>query len=133
MPEVAGGITPKVSRLHFDDILNQFRLHITWQLQTPFGTFPQMEEILTFGDLATALNAIKTIWAIVTADTDETEQWVFAPLGDFTPLTTVPTGSVLRTYILKPLPPVDVGDITGPDDVEDYDGESDDWGATPPA
>lgn len=132
MPDVNGGITPKVSRLHFDDLLQQFKLHISWQLATPFGVFPQMEEVLTFGDLATALNAIKTIWAIVTTDTPEDQQWVFAPLGDFTPLTTVPTGSVLRSYIAQPIPENGVAAITGPDTVPDYDGESDDWGATTP-
>src|SRR5215471_12050423 len=90
------GITPQSARVHFSDLTQDWTLTISWQLTTPFGTFRKEEHVLRFGDLATLLTAIKTIWAIVTADTDSTEQYVFAPLGDFTPLTAVPDGMVLR-------------------------------------
>ena len=124
------GLTPKVSRLHFDDILSQFTLRITWQLSTPFGVFPQREEFLTFADLASALNAIKAIWGTVASTDDATTKYIFAPLGDFAPLTTVPDGKEERTYVAAPPPPFDMPDVEAPDVVPDYDGESDDWGQT---
>jgi hypothetical protein len=127
------GITPEVSRLHWNDLLSQFQLHISWQLTTPFGTFPHKEEVLTFGDLATALNAIKTIWAIVATATDDDQKAVFAPLGDFTMLTSVSEGTVLRTAVAVELPPPSLLILDGPDVVPDYDGESDSWGATAPS
>jgi len=124
------GVTPEVARIHWSDLLQEWTLTISWQLSTPFGTFRKSEHTLRFGDLASLLNTIKTIWAIVASDADETQVYVFAPMGDFSPLTTVPAGTVLRTEAEPALPVTASGDAIAPDDVPDYDGESDDWGAT---
>jgi len=127
------GITPKRATVHWDDLVSEWQLHISWQLTTPFGTFPEKQERLTFGDLAALLNTIKTIWAIFATGTDATEVYVFAPLGDFSILNSVPEGFSLRTVAEASTPVTDALDPGTPDTVPDYDGEGDDWGATPPA
>lgn len=133
MPDLittALGLTPKVAKIHWDDLAQLFELHISWQIVTPLGAFPEKEEVITAGTLAEILNLIKTIWALTTDSMSRDEANIYAKLGDFTSVGTVPDGFVLRTEQVAEFPAPMVGDIEGPDTVPDYDGESDSWGAT---
>jgi hypothetical protein len=126
------GLTPKVAGIHWDDLLGQFRLKISFQLVTPFGTFPEREEFFFYADLASVLNAIKTIWAITTTAGAANGDFTTAPLGDWSQLTATATGTAERGYLaaLLPAPFVDAGvDLSGE---TPYDGVAHTWGITPP-
>lgn len=135
MPGIAPpvtGLTPKVAGIHWDDLLGQFRLKISFQLVTPFGTFPEREEFFFYADLASVLNAIKAIWAITTTLEADNGYYITAPPGDFTVLATPPPGHAVRAYLASTLPDpfVDTGvDLSG---TPLYDGTADTWGITPP-
>ena len=126
------GLTPKVARIHYDDVARDYELHISWQLVTPQGVFPEVEQIITLADLASVLDKIKSLWALVAQGTSDGTEAINAPIGDYTSLGILPSGMQNRTVTLATYETPDFGDVSAPDDMPDYDGSGTDWGATTP-
>lgn len=131
-PAIPVGLTPKVAKIHWDDILHQFRLKITFQLTTPFGTLPEVEQVFDLGDLTGVLDMIKNVWAIVTTAEQDMGYYITAPAGTFAGLADIPVNKAVRNFVGPDMPDPYTPTETGPDTIPAYDGTADNWGQTGP-
>lgn len=129
---VPTGVTPKVAKIHWDDLEKLFKLKITFMLVTPLGVFPSQEFTFDFADLASAIQEILTLWALSTTGDVGAGGYITAPAGDLTVLGNPGPGMAARLYQEQINPPGFVDDATAPDVVPDYNGVTDSWGQTTP-
>lgn len=97
-------LTPQVAGIHWDDILSEFQLHISYTIKTPVGNF-RKEVRVSASDLLAAIQEIMTIWGSTTyagvdhstapfGNKDAFTAYVTAlPVADFTTVA-APTASV---------------------------------------
>jgi hypothetical protein len=111
MAAPANLLTPKIEKLHWNDLTQLFELKITFELKTPLGNYP-VEYHLTFNDLASAITAIVNIWSGVAPAIDGLG--LTYPLGDLATLNLAVTGWIGHGFV-EAIPTVGPGytDLTG--------------------
>lgn len=108
MPPVTAQNTlvPKKASIHFDDLLQQFYLKITFQFQTPLGVF-QREVRITAANLAAAITDLLNTWGAAPTGVEPASFGVYAPIGDLEHLGPF-TSPLQVTYVAQEVPDVDV-------------------------
>jgi len=111
-------VTPEVGRMHWDDLLRQFRVCASIQVDGPLGINPHYEACVTAGDLVTALNFITKTFTTVGSGEPGTK--LTMPIGDPTDLIANLALAAAFTQVVPDLPAVPTGN-EGPADGLDPD------------
>lgn len=121
-------VTPKVAGIHYNDLTQQWHLHMSRQEKTGLGVFQEMDKE-TFMSLAELIVALLNFWALV--GELRTGTLINAPLGSLAEIGAAVTAQGVLDVSLAATPVA----ATGPTDLDpgvgDYDGAADSWGATP--
>jgi len=129
---MANFVVPKQATIHFNDLSGMWSVKMSEQKQDSNGYQQIIEVIHEITSLAQVFSQLLAFWALFASGEDVEQGTMLGTVGDLSAAVAVPDGMALRetTLFIEPAGFSDEGELD--DSVVPYDGEGDDWGATPP-